>query len=210
MTCDGYPGARSMPSVVTIGGSVVVTALVLVAAAWLVSAIGHGYVRLSLARQSQLRGATLYHYCDDSIVEDIYNLAEGVLTLEARGRAFVPFITGRRAVFFYVGHGPRGGRFNHPASWRSRAAVLRVSGDQVLRQAGSVGALRYRRWDGALALLGDYHGPALLCARNVDVIAVKNTAAAPSALVHPKARPPGKSEEHPSNVRPAGPSGPGR
>ena len=135
--------------------------------------LGYTYRRPTSAQLEVLRAATLYHYCDNSIVDEIFDATEG-LHLTARGRAFEPFLAGRRAIFFYGGHGPRGGRSNHNSRWRTHAAVFAVRGDDLFAGLDPTSVtVKWRRWDDAVGVVGDYRGPAQLCARDVDVIAAK-------------------------------------
>jgi len=65
---------------------------------------------------------------------------------------------GRRAIFFYGEHTPRGTGLNHPKPDRRTDAVITVRGHDLAQQLA--GARCYRRQgDHAVAVCGDYHGP---------------------------------------------------
>ncbi len=154
-------------------------------------AVGNTYRSLPAVMRRQLRSATLYHYCD---VADLYHYCDvaflyhycdvafldqyvdpdsGTVTLHRRARTMEPYLTGRRALYLYTAHGPRGAKSNHPKRWRSAAAVITISGADLLEAVGDA-RLKYRRHDSALAILGDYHGPGRIAVRRGDVVKLKN------------------------------------
>ena len=98
----------------------------------------------------------------------------GTVTLQGRARTKEPYLTGRRALYLYAAHGARGAKTNHPERWRSAAAVITVSGADLIAAVGEA-RLKYRRYDSALAVLADYHGPGRLAVGSGDVVKLKNS-----------------------------------
>jgi len=135
--------------------------------------VGNTYRSLPALIRRQLRSATLYHYCDATFVDGQVDPVAGTVTLRRRSRTVEPYVTGRRAIYLYTGHGPRGAKSNHPKRWRSTAAVITVSGADLLDAVGDA-KLKYRRHDAALAVLGDYQGPGRVAVRSGDVVKLKN------------------------------------
>lgn len=82
--------------------------------------------------REQLRTATLYHYCNVAFVGQFVDTSTGTVTLRRRSRTKKPYLTGRRALYFYVAHLPRGEKDNHPKHWHRAAAVITVHGSDLL------------------------------------------------------------------------------
>lgn len=147
-------------------------------ALYVLDAMGNTYRSIPDDVRRQLRSATLYHYCDAAFVDQYVDAATGTVTLRRRARTKEPYLTGRRALYLYTAHGPRGAKTNHPKRWRGAAAVITVSGADLLDDVGET-KLKYRRYDSALAVLGDYYGPGRLAVRSGDAVEVKNHPTAP-------------------------------
>lgn len=128
--------------------------------------------------RQQLRTATLYHYCAATFVDQFVDPSTGTVTLRRRSRTTEPYLTGRRAIYFYATHGSRGAKNNHPKHWRSEAAVITVQGTDLLAAIGDAG-LKYRRYDSAVAVLADYHGPGQIAVRSGDIMQIKNNPTSP-------------------------------
>lgn len=135
--------------------------------------VGNTYRSLPAVIRRQLRSATLYHYCDAAFLDQYVDPDSGTVTLHRRARTMEPYLTGRRALYLYTAHGPRGAKSNHPKRWRSAAAVITISGADLLEAVGDA-KLKYRRHDSALAILDDYHGPGRVAVRRGDVVKLKN------------------------------------
>lgn len=135
--------------------------------------VGNTYRDLPVDVRRELRSATFYHYFNAALVDQHVDAGTGMVTLRRRSRTIEPYLTGRRAVYMYTAHGPRGARSNHPKRWRSSAAVITIAGADLLEAVGNA-KVKYRRHDCALAVLGDYHGPGRLVVRSGNVIKLKN------------------------------------
>jgi hypothetical protein len=99
-------------------------------------AVGNTYRSLPAAIRRELRSATLYHYCDAAFVDQFVDAATGSVTLRRRARTLEPYLTSRRALYLYTAHSPRGAKTNHPKHWRSAAAVITISGADLLNAVG--------------------------------------------------------------------------
>jgi hypothetical protein len=141
-------------------------------------AVGNTYRSIPAGIRRQLRSATLYHYCAAAFLDQYIDPDSGNVTLHRRARTIEPYLTGRRALYLYTAHGPRGAKSNHPRRWRGAAAVITVSGADLLDAVGDA-QLKYRRRAAALAILGDYHGPGHVAVRCGDVVKIKNDPAPP-------------------------------
>lgn len=53
--------------------------------------------------------ANTYRSVPDSFVDQYVDAATGTATLRRRARTKEPYLTGRRALYLYTAHGPRGG-----------------------------------------------------------------------------------------------------
>lgn len=136
-------------------------------------ASGHVYRLITPRRRATMQNGQLYYFCADTVVDRIYDARTGTLSLIRRKRGTEPNVWGRKAIYLYVGHGKRGGRSNHPRRWRRNAALFEIAEVDLRSHVGDA-RIYYRGWDGAIAIIGDYRGPAALLARGVDVIATKN------------------------------------
>lgn len=141
-------------------------------------AVGNTYRSLPAVIRRQLRAATLYHYCDAGFIDQHIDTDAGTVTLRRRARTIEPYLTGRRALYLYTAHGPRGARSNHPKRWRGEAAVVTIAGADLLDAVGDA-KRKFRRHDSALAILGDYHRPGRLAVRSGDVVELKNSPTPP-------------------------------
>jgi hypothetical protein len=138
-------------------------------------ASGHVYRLITPAQRAAMQDRQLYYFCPDTVVDHLYDARTGNLSLTRRKRGTEPNVWGRKAIYLYVGHGKRGGRSNHPRRWRRNAALFEIVEGDLRSHVGDA-RIYYRRWDSAIAILGDYRGPAALLARGVDVITTKNGA----------------------------------
>ena len=85
----------------------------------------------------------------------------------------------RAAIFFYAGHSRRGLWLNHGGRHKSDAALLVVSGADLVSAVGPDTRIYHRRWDQSIALLGGYVGPTQRVLTDMSVAAIKRGSEAP-------------------------------
>lgn len=91
---------------------------------------------------------------------------ETVIALEARPSPFTHACWPHKALFLYLGHKNRGSKLNGKLGDRKNRqepqTLVSLRGSDLLAGVDRR-RIRWRRWDGALALIdGSYHGPAHL------------------------------------------------